>query len=609
MDNQNNREVLLSVQNLDVVFHQGKNSFKAVSDVSFDIYKGETLSLVGESGSGKTTIGRAIVRINPCSNGAIYFKGKKISGKLSRKDDREVIRKIQMVFQDPAASLNERATIEYIISEGLYNFHLYENDRDRMQKVEKAINDVGLLPEHLTRYPHEFSGGQRQRVGLARSIVMEPELIVADEPISALDVSIRAQVLNLISSILGFVVAIFGILGIVFLASSEGGSIVFALIALVVGLIVAVLAIVAYILQIVGLKNASHDDYSFYTAFVFAIIGLVLILLWGCGGSSVNTGTSSSSSGTPASSSVPELSDSEISRMYDKASSYVFENFYKAINNGWIRVYYQCFLRLETGNGMGFEALARWIDPVKGMISPNDFIPALEKYHMMHELDLYMFEQVCREVRLRQEAGLPLMPVSINISRQDFDYIDVAAEINRIYDKYSLDTYGINKEYFMIEITEQGLASATGRFYEQLEAIRNSGFALWVDDFGSGYSSLNVFSSFNIDLIKFDMDLLRNLDVHNGANRVILKAMVGAAKKLGIHTLCEGLETEEQKQFLLDIGCELAQGYLYHKPESLDTIFTRLNIGIPIPSWETSEERKKLEEHWAKGDFADPFDL
>ena len=198
MNQQENREVLLSVQNLDVVFKQGKNSFKAVSDVSFDIYKGETLSLVGESGSGKTTIGRAIVRINPCSNGAIYFKGEKISGKLSRKKDREVIRKIQMVFQDPAASLNERATIEYIISEGLYNFHLFENDRDRMRKVEQAINDVGLLPEHLTRYPHEFSGGQRQRVGLARSIVMEPELIVADEPLSALDVSIRAQVLNLL---------------------------------------------------------------------------------------------------------------------------------------------------------------------------------------------------------------------------------------------------------------------------------------------------------------------------------------------------------------------------------------------------------------------------
>ena len=197
MDN-NQKEVLVSIRNLDVVFGRGKKSFKAIDNVSFDIYKGETLSLVGESGSGKTTIGRAIMRINPCSAGEIYYDGKKISGKLSRKDDREVIRKIQMIFQDPAASLNERATIEYIISEGLYNFHLYKDEKDRMRKIEKVIEDVGLLPEHLTRYPHEFSGGQRQRVGIARSIVMEPEFIIADEPISALDVSIRAQVLNLL---------------------------------------------------------------------------------------------------------------------------------------------------------------------------------------------------------------------------------------------------------------------------------------------------------------------------------------------------------------------------------------------------------------------------
>lgn len=198
MATEKNKEVVLSIQNLDVVFKNGKKDFKAVDNVSFDIYKGETLSLVGESGSGKTTIGRAIVRINPCSNGTIYYKGKRISGKLSKKEDREVVRKLQMIFQDPAASLNERATIEYIISEGLYNFHLYKDEKDRIQKVENIIKEVGLLPEHLTRYPHEFSGGQRQRVGLARSIVMEPEFIVADEPISALDVSIRAQVLNLL---------------------------------------------------------------------------------------------------------------------------------------------------------------------------------------------------------------------------------------------------------------------------------------------------------------------------------------------------------------------------------------------------------------------------
>ena len=194
----NEKKVLLSIQNLDVVFGRGKKAFKAVDNVSFDIYKGETLSLVGESGSGKTTIGRAIVRINPCSAGTLYYDGTRIARKLSRKEDREVIRKIQMIFQDPAASLNERATIEYIISEGLYNFHLYKDEKDRIAKIEKITTDVGLLPEHLTRYPHEFSGGQRQRVGLVRSIVMEPEFGVADEPISALDVSIRAQVLNLL---------------------------------------------------------------------------------------------------------------------------------------------------------------------------------------------------------------------------------------------------------------------------------------------------------------------------------------------------------------------------------------------------------------------------
>jgi len=194
---ENGREILLSLKNVDITFGKGENAVRAVKNASFDIYKGETFSLVGESGSGKTTIGRAVIRVNPLAAGQILYKGVPISGKISRALDREVIRNIQMVFQDPAASLNERATVDYIVSEGLYNFHLYENEADRAAKVEKMIEHVGLLPEHLTRYPHEFSGGQRQRIGIARAMVMEPELVVADEPISALDVSIRAQVLNL----------------------------------------------------------------------------------------------------------------------------------------------------------------------------------------------------------------------------------------------------------------------------------------------------------------------------------------------------------------------------------------------------------------------------
>ena len=197
IDEKSGKEILLSLKNVDITFGKGEAAVRAVQNATFDIYKGETFSLVGESGSGKTTVGRAVIRVNPLAGGEIQYKGVRISGKIPHALDREVIRNIQMVFQAPAASLNERATVDYIISEGLYNFHLFDNEADRVRRVEEMINEVGLLPEHLTRYPHEFSGGQRQRIGIARAMVMEPELVVADEPISALDVSIRAPVLNL----------------------------------------------------------------------------------------------------------------------------------------------------------------------------------------------------------------------------------------------------------------------------------------------------------------------------------------------------------------------------------------------------------------------------
>ena len=194
------REVVLSVRNLDVCFGKKRKSFKAVDNVSFDIFKGETFGLVGESGSGKTTIGRAIARINPATAGEIIYKGEKINGKISRALDRWVTRQIQMIFQDPMASLNERAKVDYIVSEGLYSGERL-TESERKARVERALAEVGLLPEFATRFPHEFSGGQRQRIGVARALIMQPEFIIADEPISALDVSIRAQVLNLLSEL------------------------------------------------------------------------------------------------------------------------------------------------------------------------------------------------------------------------------------------------------------------------------------------------------------------------------------------------------------------------------------------------------------------------
>ncbi|MGE5653461.1 MAG: ATP-binding cassette domain-containing protein [Bacillota bacterium] len=198
----NKQEILLDVKNLRVEFKvRGKQPFVAIKDVSFHIFRGETFGLVGESGSGKTTIGRAIVRINETAAGDIMFKGKKINGPISGELDREVTQKIQMIFQDPMASLNERAKVDYIVSEGLYNTRNYTDEKDRQAKVEKALLEVGLLPEFASRFPHEFSGGQRQRIGIARALIMEPEFIIADEPISALDVSIRAQVINLLSDL------------------------------------------------------------------------------------------------------------------------------------------------------------------------------------------------------------------------------------------------------------------------------------------------------------------------------------------------------------------------------------------------------------------------
>ena len=163
-----------------------------------DIYQGETFGLVGESGSGITTIGRAVIRIHPTAGGNIIFDGQKINGRISRSLDRQITQRIQMIFQDPMSSLNERAKVDYIVSEGLMSGHHHLTETQRREKVAKALSDVGLLPEFASRFPHEFSGGQRQRIGIARALATNPKFVVCDEAVSALDVSIQAQIINLL---------------------------------------------------------------------------------------------------------------------------------------------------------------------------------------------------------------------------------------------------------------------------------------------------------------------------------------------------------------------------------------------------------------------------
>jgi oligopeptide transport system ATP-binding protein len=197
------KEVLVSVKDLQQFFNLGKkDEVRAIQDITFDIYRGETLGLVGESGSGKTTTGRAIIRLYKPTSGEIMFEGKDIAKlKNGSKEMQEFRRETQMIFQDPYASLNPRMKVKDIIAEGIDIHHLAKNDKDRDEQVANLLELVGLNPDHATRYPHEFSGGQRQRIGIARALAVQPQFIIADEPISALDVSIQAQVVNLLKEI------------------------------------------------------------------------------------------------------------------------------------------------------------------------------------------------------------------------------------------------------------------------------------------------------------------------------------------------------------------------------------------------------------------------
>lgn len=194
----NQKTKLLEVKHLKQYFNQGKkNEVRAIEDISFDIYKGETLGLVGESGCGKSTTGKAIIKLNDITSGEIIYDGTDIHQIRKRQDMLKFNKKIQMIFQDPYASLNPRLKVMDIVGEGIDIHQLATDKRNRKKRVYDALETVGLSKEHANRYPHEFSGGQRQRIGIARALAVEPEFIIADEPISALDVSIQAQVVNI----------------------------------------------------------------------------------------------------------------------------------------------------------------------------------------------------------------------------------------------------------------------------------------------------------------------------------------------------------------------------------------------------------------------------
>ncbi len=195
-------EKLLEIKNLKQYFNQGKpNEVRAVDDISFDIYRGETLGLVGESGCGKSTTGRSIIRLYNATDGEVLFDGVNVHGKKNKSDLKIFNRKMQMIFQDPYASLNPRMKVMDIIAEGLDIHGITKSAKERKDRVHELLETVGLNKEHANRYPHEFSGGQRQRLGIARALAVDPEFIIADEPISALDVSIQAQVVNLLKEL------------------------------------------------------------------------------------------------------------------------------------------------------------------------------------------------------------------------------------------------------------------------------------------------------------------------------------------------------------------------------------------------------------------------
>ncbi len=292
-----------------------------------------------------------------------------------------------------------------------------------------------------------------------------------------------------------------------------------------------------------------------------------------------------------------ELKDTHSSayKYYEKEMSlaavrrqYILENYDKAIKEKWIRVYYQPIARAVNGSVSDEEALSRWIDPVSGFLSPGEFIPILEDAGIIYKLDLYVVEQVLEKIKMQKEAGLFVVPHSINLSRSDFDACDIVEEIRK-----RVDDAGISRNLITIEITESVIGNDFDFIKEQIERFQKLGFPVWMDDFGSGYSSLDVLQRIKFDLIKFDMAFMRNFD--KGVNgKIILTELMKMAAALDVDTVCEGVETSEQVRFLLEIGCSKLQGFYYTPPIPFEKIIERYQNGTQI-GFENPEESEYYE--------------
>jgi diguanylate cyclase (GGDEF)-like protein len=254
---------------------------------------------------------------------------------------------------------------------------------------------------------------------------------------------------------------------------------------------------------------------------------------------------------------------------------YITDNIDKAIKNGYIKIYFQPVVRALTGELCSMEALTRWIDPEHGFLSPGDFIPILEENNLIYKLDLFVINEVAKHLKEQNDNNKPIVPVSLNISRMDFAMCDPFAEVEKV-----VTQYGLVREWITVEITESAIATDAETIQSEIEKFHKGGFDVWMDDFGSGYSSLNTLKDFDFDEIKIDMAFLRNM---NDRSKKILSSAVRMAKQIGIHTLAEGVETKEHVDFLREIGCEKIQGYFFGKPAPYEEVMHHIkDQGIEV---------------------------